>query len=135
MVAPLKYRSGMPCHRLERLQADLQIPLPSSTQWEIVADTAQRFRIEGIDPASRAGRDSAQRRHEHDRARSGASGRAARRSGDVSPNRTGVLISGFVATRDGHRIALFLTGRRHAGENLARVLEERTADLGPPIQM
>ena len=33
----------MPFHRLERLQADLQIPLPASTQREIVADTAQRL--------------------------------------------------------------------------------------------
>ena len=54
---------------------------------------------------------------------------------DVSPDRTGVFTTGIVATRDGHRIALFVTGRRHAGENLARVLAERTADLGPPIQM
>lgn len=39
--------------------------------------------------------------------------------------------SGIVATRDGHRVALFVTGRRHAGENLARILAARTADLGP----
>lgn len=44
MVALLKYGSGMPFHRLERLQANLQIPLPASTQWEIVADTATRIR-------------------------------------------------------------------------------------------
>lgn len=37
--------------------------------------------------------------------------------------------------RDGHRVALFVTGRRHAGENLGRLLAERTANLGPPIQM
>lgn len=49
MVALLKYGSEMPFHRLERLQADLQIPLPASTQWEIVADTAQR-----IQPALKA---------------------------------------------------------------------------------
>ena len=30
---------------------------------------------------------------------------------------------------------MFVTGRRHAGENLARILTERTANLGPPIQM
>ena len=33
----------MPFHRLERLQADLQISLPASTQWEIVADLATRI--------------------------------------------------------------------------------------------
>ena len=46
-----------------------------------------------------------------------------------------MFTSGIVSTRDGHRVALFVTGRRHAGENLAHVLAERAADLGPPIQM
>ena len=32
-------------------------------------------------------------------------------------------------------MALFFTGRRHAGENLAQVLAQRAAALGPPIQM
>ncbi|MGH9261471.1 MAG: IS66 family transposase, partial [Acidimicrobiales bacterium] len=36
---------------------------------------------------------------------------------------------------DGRRIALFFTGRQHAGENLADVLAQRAADLAPPIQM
>jgi hypothetical protein len=44
MIALLKYGSGMPFHRLERLQADLQIPLPASTQWDIVDDLATRIR-------------------------------------------------------------------------------------------
>jgi transposase len=37
--------------------------------------------------------------------------------------------------RDGHRVALFFSGRRHAGENLAEVLQHRAAELPPPIQM
>jgi transposase len=32
MIAVLKYGTGLPFHRLERLQANLQIPLPASTQ-------------------------------------------------------------------------------------------------------
>ena len=32
-------------------------------------------------------------------------------------------------------MALFFTGRRHAGENLAQVLARRAAELDPPIQM
>jgi len=36
---------------------------------------------------------------------------------------------------NGHQIALFFTGRQHAGENLADVLAHRAAELGPPIQM
>lgn len=44
MIALLKYGTGMPFHRLERLQADLQIPLPASTQWEIVEALAAQLR-------------------------------------------------------------------------------------------
>jgi hypothetical protein len=49
--------------------------------------------------------------------------------------RTGIFTSGIVSTHDGHRVALFFTGHRHAGENLAHVLAQRAAALGPPIQM
>jgi hypothetical protein len=46
-----------------------------------------------------------------------------------------VYTSGVVALRDGHRVALFFSGRRHAGENLAEVLKHRAERLTPPIQM
>lgn len=137
MVALLKYGSGMPFHRLERLQADLQIPLPASTQWEIVADTAHRIRPAWEELIRQAAQGAVLYNDDTsvtvlDLKRPGAPRGDPE---DVSPERTGVFTSGIVSTRDGHRVALFLTGRRHAGENLARVLAERTADLGPPIQM
>ena len=43
MIALLKYGSGVPFYRLARLQANVAIPLPASTQWEIVADVATRI--------------------------------------------------------------------------------------------
>ena len=43
--------------------------------------------------------------------------------------------SGIVSSTEGHQIALFFTGTKHAGENLAAVLEQRAAELPPPIQM
>lgn len=36
MIAQLKYGSGIPFYRLERLEQQLGIPLPAATQWEIV---------------------------------------------------------------------------------------------------
>jgi transposase len=51
------------------------------------------------------------------------------------PDRTGVFTSGIVSVLDDHRIALFFTGHRHAGENLAAVLKQRASQLGPPMQM
>ena len=35
MIAQLKYGSGTPFYRLERLEKQLGIPLPAATQWEI----------------------------------------------------------------------------------------------------
>jgi len=54
---------------------------------------------------------------------------------ESDPDRTGLFTSGVVATREGRRIALFFSGRRHAGENLAEVLQHRAKELPPPIQM
>ena len=41
MIALLKYGSGMPFYRLEKLEYLLGIPLPASTQWEIVEEAAE----------------------------------------------------------------------------------------------
>src|SRR6266545_2482306 len=38
MMALLRYGAGMPLHRLARLQKNLETPVPSSTQWEVVRD-------------------------------------------------------------------------------------------------
>ena len=52
-----------------------------------------------------------------------------------STERTGVFTSGIVSTAQKQTIALFFTGRQHAGENLADVLRQRAAELAPPMQM
>jgi len=58
------------------------------------------------------------------------------RSGAKDPReRTGVFTSGIVSRKDGRDIALFFTGKQHAGENLADVLRRRAAELDAPIQM
>jgi len=60
---------------------------------------------------------------------------AKRREGDKKAERKGLFTTGIVSTREGRRIALFFSGRKHAGENLADVLSRRAADLAAPIQM
>ena len=49
--------------------------------------------------------------------------------------RTGVYTSGVIATKGERAIALFFTGRQHAGENLADVLKRRATPLKAPVQM
>ncbi len=50
--------------------------------------------------------------------------------------RTGMQTTGIVSlTSDGEKIALFATGRKHAGENLAAIFLKRDPNLPPAIQM
>src|SRR5690606_32986732 len=37
MIGLLKYGSGLPFNRLEGLQGNLEIPLPASTQWDVIS--------------------------------------------------------------------------------------------------
>jgi transposase len=46
-----------------------------------------------------------------------------------------VFTSGIVATAQGWKIALYFTGRQHAGENIADVLKQRSKERGRLIQM
>jgi transposase len=137
MIALLKYGSGFPFYRLKGLQENLEIPLPAATQWEIVAAAATL-----IQPAmDELIRQAAQGKVLHNDDTSmkvlGLMKEAAFVEGDSSdpPERTGVFTSGIVSATEGQKIALFFTGRKHAGENLSTVLARRAAALGPPIQM
>lgn len=58
--------------------------------------------------------------------------RLIREPGD---KRTGTFTSGIVSLVNAWTIALFFTGRKHAGENIAEVLKQRAHELPAPIQM
>ena len=49
--------------------------------------------------------------------------------------RTGIFTTGIVVHWQLKQIALFFSGRRHAGENLSDLLNRRETGLSPPIQM
>ena len=128
MIAQLKYGSGTPFYRLEQLEGQLGIPLPAATQWEIVEEAAEL-----IQPArDELIRQAAQGEVIHN---DDTSMRVLRHARDPSDERTGVFTSGIVSTGQGWRIALYFTGRQHAGENLADVLKQRAKQSSPPIQM
>jgi hypothetical protein len=140
MIALLKYGSGVPWDRLERLEASLGIPLPASTQCEIVAERAAVIRP-AFEELIRQAAQGEVFYNDDTRMKILALARASpqRAEEEASSNskeRTGLFTSGIVSTtRQGRRIALFFTGRNHAGENLARVFVERAKGLAPPIQM
>jgi transposase len=137
MVGLIKYGAGLPFNRIEKLQAGMGIPLPAATQWDLVqagAKTLTPAHEELINQAAQASivynDDTTMKVLQLTRKQ-----RAEALADDADGERTGIFTSGIVATGEGHQIALFFTGVRHAGENLAAVLARRRADLPAPIQM
>jgi hypothetical protein len=128
MIALLKYGSGMPFYRLQKLEDLLGIPLPASTQWEIVEETAEVIQTARDELIRQAAQGDVL--HNDD-----TSMRVLRMAREPSDDRTGVFTSGIVSTKQGQKIALYFTGRQHAGENLRDVLQHRLAKFGRPIQM
>jgi transposase len=138
MIALLKYGSGLPFNRLQRLQGSLGIPLPAATQWEMVRDSATV-----TTPVFAAMiRQAAQGRlfHNDDTTMKilselGLSGPSSGSDPTDASQRKGVFTSGIIAVLEHVRIALFVTGHRHAGENLVALLKQRAGELDPPLQM
>ena len=138
MIALLKYGSGLPFNRLQRLQDSLGIPLPAATQWEIVRDSAGRIALVFAEMI----RQAAQGRlfFNDDTTMKilselGLSGPSTGSDSTQSSDRKGVFTSGIISVLEHIRIALFFTGHRHAGENLVALLKQRASKLDPPLQM
>ena len=138
MIALLRYGSGFPWNRLADLEESLGVPLPVATQCEIVAEAAAT-----LQPAmEELIRQAAQGAVLHNDDTSMPVLALRRRLGmekdenaSDAAARTGVFTSGIVSTAQKQTIALFFTGRQHAGENLADVLRRRATELAPPLQM
>ena len=108
MIALLKYGSGMPFYRLQKLEDLLGIPLPASTQWEIVEEAAEVIQTARDELIRQAAQGDVL--HNDD-----TSMRVLRLAREPTDDRTGVFTSGIVSTQEGRRIALYFTGRQHAG--------------------
>lgn len=126
IIPILKYGSGLPFNRLEELQAGIGIPLPASTQWDIVEKTADR-----IHPVY------------HELMRQAAQGDIIHNDDTTmkiltavnEQERKGTFTTGMLSVTDTRKIALFVTGHMHAGENITGLLRKRHPDRAPPIQM
>lgn len=128
MIVQLKYGSGVPFNRLEQLQSQLGIPLPAATQWEMAEEAAELVKPARDELIRQAAQDGVL--HNDDTGM-----RVLKLKRPEGDERTGVFTSGIVSVGEGRKIALFFTGREHAGENLAAILKQRAAELPPPIQM
>ena len=137
-IAVLRYGTGVPHYRLERLQHSLGVPLPASTQWELMAPLREQAQpifdalvVQAANAPLLQHDDTTMRILDLRRPGSATADELAL----LAPHRKGTFTTNVLAEVASHPIALYFTGWQHAGENLAAVLQQRAVDLAPPIQM
>jgi transposase len=132
VMALMKYGAGVPWHRLAKLQELMGVPLPASTQFErcaLVAEAARPIYEELQREAS-----GGEVVHFDDTGIKILS--CLKENQERGPEeRKGLHTTGFVASHQERKTALYFSGRRHAGENLGELMRKRPAGLGPPIVM
>jgi len=128
MIAVLKYGSGFPFHRIEKLQQSLGIPLPASTQWDILENCSKGPYCVWLELTRNAAQGDIFYNDD-------TMMKILDLVKEKNPARKGVYTTGILSVTGERKIALFFTGRKHAGENLLELLKKRHVYLGPPIQM
>ena len=128
LLGLLRYGAGLPMNRIERLQFGMGIPLPVSTQWEILLKAAGLLAPAHAELTRQAAQ--GQVLFNDDTVM-----RVLEKTPVPKEGRKAVYTSAIVSRAGNNRIALFITGHNHAGENLGAVLKHRAEGLTAPIQM
>jgi transposase len=130
MLALTRYGMGQPMYRTDKWQSHFGVPLAASTQWKLIAaaSPAPELVYEALIDHAANGRlihsdDTTMRVH------------SLRQ--EISPEdpRQGIFTTGIISRVGERQVALFFTGRKHAGENLDQILQRRAAGLDKPIHM
>ncbi len=132
-VCLLKYGNGFAFNRLEKFQENMGVPLSASTQWEMVKKALPVAHLVFDQLLTQAAQ--ADVLFYDDTGVKILSIQRALKRGELNDGRTGMFTTGIIAKVKGHDIALYLSGRNHAGENIEELLRRRQKSLGPPIQM
>jgi transposase len=139
MIVLGRYSLGLPHNRIEHMQKHMKLPVPASTQWDVLYDNAPTFEpvFEQLERHAAQGEVV----HNDDTYARLLAFMGERRSkllkaADLpDPERVGLFTTAIVSIADEQPTVLFYTGRKYAGENLAALLEARADDLEPPTLM
>jgi transposase len=133
IIAMFRYGMGVPHYRLASIQKAVGVPLPVSTQyemvemlWTAVTPVFQKLLKEAANAQIIFADDTPSKVLELM-----INKEALKNAGE----RVGIYTTAIVAEKDDKQIHLFFTGRKHAGENLGKLLKIRCSDNSPPIQM
>ncbi|MGB5409622.1 MAG: IS66 family transposase [Thiogranum sp.] len=128
-LALAHYHLGLPFKRIESFQDMLGMPLPDATQWELVEQVADSA-YPVYEQLKHLGAQQSLVYQDDTGAR--ILSLIQENQADPPPQRKGMYTTALQFEGE-HAICLYVTGRRHAGENLDAILAHRDPDL-PPIQ-
>jgi hypothetical protein len=133
MLVLLRYGAGLPMYRIAKWQTYFGVPLPPSTQWELIEAVSEipELIYQALSDEAAQG----QVLFNDDTHMRVQSLRQEIATAPESPKRTGIFTTGIIAKVEQRQIALFFTGQKHAGENLNELLRRRAAHRPPPLQM
>ena len=136
MLALMRYGAGQPMYRMDKWQMHFGVPLPASTQWELIEAAALTPALvyDALIGVGAQGR----LLHHDDTTMRVHSLRQQLAQAPPPPDRqkrTGIFTTSIVSQVGPHPVALFFTGDKHAGENLDQLLHRRAAGLDKPLQM
>lgn len=138
MIALLHHGNGFPYHRLASFQRDLGTPVPASDQSQLLKQGRDKL-LPGFNELRRLAaqvdllhNDDTGNRILALQKTPAADANGADNSGG---DRTAIHTTAIVAVTPTYKIALYATGRKHAGENLSELLDLRAPELDPPKHM
>jgi transposase len=130
-IALMKYGGGMPWYRQSALQTMCGVPLSQATMWERCEATADAalgiFLL-----LSRMAADGEVMHTDDTWVRILS---CMKEDGKEQEKGRATNTSGIIVKVGERKVALYMSGRHHAGENLARILKMRSKGLDKPIQM
>ena len=126
-LALAHYHLGLPFKRIETFQHLLGMPLPDATQWELVEQVADSA-YPVYEQLKRLGAQQPLVYQDDTGAR--ILSLIKENQADPPPERKGMYTTALRFEGE-HAICVYLTGRRHAGENLDAILAHRNAELAP----
>jgi len=139
MLALCRYGLGLPHNRIAHMQQHMKLPIPTSTQWDVIAQNAPALQPV-FDELERQGAQGDTMHNDDTYARvlafMGERRATLLRDGELpDPERVGLFTTAILSLTDAQPILLFYTGRKYAGENLSCLLQARDDEIEPPVLM
>ena len=142
VLAVGRYLLGLPLYRIAAYQAMLGVPVPDATQWdqiEVVGDCAYKVFAHMEHEAAQGELifqdDTAVRILSLLKENRDLVAVAQAQGLSRTTERTGMHTTALVVQVGEHTAILYYSSRRHAGENLQRLLDKREAGLAKPLAM